>query len=206
MKQKKLWMALAFLAAFGLWTLAVKWVDVQPIGPLGSSVGFATPNGFIHRMTGVHWALYDLTDRLSLIPLGFIAGFGVLGLVQWVRRRKLRRVDRSILVLGGFYLAVLAAFVLFEVFPVNFRPVLIDGVLEASYPSSTTMLAMCVMPTAAMELRRRVRNKALTFMIAAFTVFMVVGRLLSGVHWFTDIVGGGLLSIGLVRMYDFFNS
>ena len=206
MKQKKLWTALALLAAFALWTLAVKWVDVHPIGPLGSSVGFAALNGAFHRMTGVHWSLYTLTDLLSLIPLGFVAGFGVLGLVQWIRRKKLLRVDRSILVLGGFYLAVLAAFVLFEVFPVNFRPVLIEGVLEASYPSSTTMLVMCVMPTAAMELRSRIRNRAVTWMIAAFTVFMVAGRLLSGVHWLTDIIGGGLLSAGLVMMYDSLNN
>lgn len=206
MKRKKLWTTLALLAAFALWTLAVKWVDVHPIGPLGSSVGFAALNGAFHRMTGVHWSLYTLTDLLSLIPLGFVAGFGVLGLVQWIRRKKLLRVDRSILVLGGFYLAVLAAFVLFEVFPVNFRPVLIEGVLEASYPSSTTMLVMCVMPTAAMELRSRIRNRAVTWMIAAFTVFMVAGRLLSGVHWLTDIIGGGLLSAGLVMMYDSLNN
>lgn len=206
MKQKKLWTALALLAAFALWTLAVKWVDVQPIGPLSSSVGFAALNGAFHRMTGVHWSLYTLTDWLSLIPLGFVAGFGVLGLAQWIRRKKLLRVDRSILILGGFYLAVLAAFVLFEVFPVNFRPVLIEGVLEASYPSSTTMLVMCVMPTAAMELRRRIRNRAVTWIIAAFTVFMVAGRLLSGVHWLTDIIGGGLLSAGLVILYDSLNN
>ena len=206
MKQKKLWAALGFLAVFILWTMAVCHVDVQSVGPLGSRVGFAALNGFIHRMTGVHWDLYDLTDRLSLIPLGFIAGFGILGIVQWVRRKKLRLVDRSILVLGGFYLAVLAAFLFFEICPVNYRPVLIEGVLEASYPSSTTMLVLCVMAPAAMELRSRIRNQAVTWVIAAFTVFMVVGRLLSGVHWFTDIVGGGLLSAGLVLLYDYFNS
>lgn len=195
-------MALGFLAAFVLWTLAVQWVDVQPMGPLGSRVGFAALNGFVHRLTGVHIALYNLTDRLSLIPLGFIAGFGALGLWQWVRRKSLLRVDRSILLLGGFYLAVLAAFAFFEFFPVNYRPVLIDGVLEASYPSSTTLLVLCVMPTAAMQLRSR----ALTFLIAAFTVFMMVCRLLSGVHWFTDIVGGVVLSAGLVMLYDSLNN
>ena len=149
--------------------------------------------------------LYTITDRLSLVPFLFVLGFGTLGLVQWIRRKHLLNVDYSILVLGGFYLAVMAAYIFFEVFAVNYRPVLIDGVLEASYPSSTTMLVMCVMPTAAMQLNARIQRKAfkrcITSAITAFIVFMVIGRLLSGVHWFTDIVGGFFLSAGLVRMY-----
>jgi undecaprenyl-diphosphatase len=136
-----------------------------------------------------------------------VAGFGLLGLAQWIRRKQIRKVDSSILVLGGFYLAVMGAYLFFEVFAVNYRPVLIDGILEASYPSSTTMLMLCVMPTAIMELRGRMKNSVLkrwvTFLMAAFTVFMVIGRLISGVHWLTDIVGGMLLSTGLVMMYRF---
>ena len=111
----------------------------------------------------------------------------------------------SILVLGGFYVAVMAVFVFFELFVINYRPVLIDGNLEASYPSSTTMLVMCVMPTALMQLRSRIKNRArntaVSTAIAAFTAFMVIGRLISGVHWLTDIIGGALLSAGLVMLY-----
>jgi undecaprenyl-diphosphatase len=32
---------------------------------------------------------------------------------------------------------------------------------------------------------------------------MVAARLASGVHWLTDIIGGILLSAGLVMIYDF---
>lgn len=180
-------------------------IDVQPIGPEGSAVGFAALNGFVHRLTGVHMALYTLTDWLSVIPPIFLAGFALLGLVQWVKRKHLLKVDRSILVLGGFYLVVLAAYAFFEVFAVNYRPVLINGILEVSYPSSTTMLVMCVMPTALLQLRSRIRSGAVrrwvSIAITAFTLFMVIGRLISGVHWFTDIIGGALLSAGLVMMY-----
>ena len=209
MKKRNFCISLVFLAAFALWTLAVSWIDVRPIGPLGSAVGFAAVNGFVHDLTGVHWTLYAITDWLGLVPLLVAAGFGLLGLAQWIQRKKLLLVDRSILNLGGFYVAVMAAFVLFEVFPVNYRPVLVNGVLEASYPSSTTMLVMCVMPTALMQLKSRIRNviliRCLTFAIITFTVFMVVARLLSGVHWITDIIGGALLSAGLVIMYDSLN-
>ena len=194
------------LAAFVLWTVAVCRIDVQPIGPNGSSVGFAALNGWVHKLTGVHMGLYVLTDWLGLVPMGFVLGFAVLGLVQWVRRRKLFRVDHDILVLGGFYLLVLILYLVFETVVVNARPVLIDGHLEASYPSSTTMLVLCVMPTAMMQLRVRLRNTkvrtVVLMILTVFTVCMVVGRLIAGVHWFTDIIGGILLSAGLIVLYS----
>lgn len=203
--QKNFHVAICLLAAFLLWTAAIQFVDVQPIGPQGSSVGFAAINQFVHNLTGVHMSLYRITDWLGLIPLGFVLGFGLLGLVQWIKRKRLLKVDSDLLVLGGFYLVVIGTYVLFEVFVVNYRPVLIHGVLEASYPSSTTMLVLCVMPTAIMQLNERIKNKVfrqcVTAAMAAFVVFMVLGRLISGVHWFTDIVGGALLSAGLVLLY-----
>ena len=199
--------SLAFLAAFALWTVLVCCVDVQTIGPEGSSVGFAAVNGAFHNLTGVHWTLYTITDWLGLVPIGAALGFAVLGLVQLVQRKNLQKVDRSLLALGGFYLAVMAAYVLFEKAAVNYRPVLIEGILEASYPSSTTLLTLCVMPAAAMQLKARMRNgfarSAVLGLIAAFTVFMVLGRLISGVHWLSDIIGGALLSAGLVCAYAF---
>jgi undecaprenyl-diphosphatase len=199
---KRLCLSIGLLTAFALWTVLVRFVDVRPIGPNGSTVGLAALNAAIHGLTGVHMTLYTVTDWLGLIPVAVCLGFAVLGLVQWIKRRRIRRVDRSILVLGGFYVAVIAAYLLFEELAVNYRPVLINGCLEASYPSSTTLLALCVMLTAAMELWGRIGNTALrgavTAVILIFTAFMVIGRLLSGVHWLTDIVGGILLSGGLV--------
>lgn len=209
-KQKKIWMAVGMLAAFALWTVAVRLVDVKAIGPGGSNVGFASLNGFFHGLTGVHMGLYTITDWLGLVPLFVAMGFAVLGFAQWIKRKNLLKVDRSILVLGGFYVVVVALYVFFEEVVVNYRPVLINGFLEASYPSSTTLLVLCVMPTARMQLKDRIKNNVLkkwvTVGINAFIVFMVVGRLVSGVHWLTDIVGGILLSGGLVMMYDALNN
>ena len=205
-KSRNLYTACGCLAAFLMWTAAVRFLDVRAIGPQGSEVGFAGLNQWVHQLTGVHMGLYTLTDWLGLVPLGFALGFALLGLVQWIGRKSLRKVDRSILVLGGFYLVVLGAFLFFEEVVVNYRPVLIEGVLEASYPSSTTLLVLCVMTTAMMQLNTRIRNPKVrrwaTMGITAFVLFMVVARLLSGVHWFSDIVGGILLSAGLVLLYD----
>lgn len=197
--------SMCLLTGFVLWTVAICFVDVRAIGPKGSSVGFTGINGFVHNLTGVHWGLYNITDWLGLVPIFVCMGFGILGLVQWIKRKSIRKVDYDIFVLGGFYIVTIAAYLFFESVVINYRPVLINGYLEASYPSSTTLLVMCVMPTAVMQFNSRIKNKVLrniiTVAIIAFIAFMVIGRLASGVHWFTDIVGGALLSAGLVMMY-----
>lgn len=203
--QRNFCIATCMLLAFLLWTAAIQFVDVEAIGPQESSVGFATINRLVHNFTGVHMALYTITDWLGLVPLGFVMAFALLGLIQWIKRKHLLKVDYNILILGGFYIVVMTVYVIFEMLVVNYRPVLINGYLEASYPSSTTMLVMCVMPTAIMQFNARIKNNVLkrcvTYAITAFIVFMVIGRLISGVHWFTDIIGGALLSAGLVIMY-----
>ena len=208
--KKYLCISVFAFTAFIIWTVAVMFADVQPIGPLQSCVGFASVNSYVHNLTGVHMALYTITDLLSIIPAVFIAGFGILGLVQLIKRKGILRVDYSILILGGFYIAVMAAYILFEVFVVNYRPVLIDGILEASYPSSTTLLVLCVMPTAAMQIKERLKNavakKYSVRAIYIFTAFMVMGRIISGVHWISDIIGGILLGTALVSMYCYINS
>ena len=204
-RKKLFFMGAGFLGAFVLWTVLVSYVDVRAIGQNASSVGFATLNGNVHNLTGVNMFLYTITDWLGLVPIGVAFGFAVLGLVQWVGRKSLFKVDRSILALGGFYIIVLAIYIFFEIVVINYRPVLIDGYLEASYPSSTTMLVMCVMPTAMMQLHARIKSdmfrRCVLISIAAFTAFMVIGRLASGVHWLTDIIGGALVSAGLVITY-----
>lgn len=211
MKRKmriSLWISVGMLLAFIVWTALVCLVDVRAIGPEGSFVGFATLNGYVHELTGVNMWLYNLTDWLGLLPIATMFGFAVLGLVQWIKRKNILKVDRSIIVLGIFYVAVFAVYLLFEFVPVNYRPTLIEGILEVSYPSSTTMLVMCVMPTAIMQLQGRIKNKTVKICvisaIALFTAFMVIGRLISGVHWVSDIVGGALVSASLVSAYAYF--
>lgn len=207
-KKKDTYIASGMLTAFVLWTVLIRIADVQAIGPNNTAVGLATVNRFFHNLTGVHLSLYVITDWLSFVPLGFVTGFALLGLGQWVKRKQLTKVDRSILVLGVFYMVVITVYCFFEIFPVNARPVLINGQLEASYPSSTTMLVLCVMSTAKMQLNSRIGNTVLrrivNFAMVTFIVFMVAGRVLSGVHWFTDIVGGALVSAGLIKIYQIF--
>lgn len=202
---KRFIISASFLTLFSVWSYLLTVIDVKAIGPEGSAVGFATLNSFFHSLTGVNMALYTTTDWLGLVPVFVGFGFAFLGLYQWIKRKNILKVDFSILALGIFYLLVLSAYLFFEEFVINYRPTLINGYLEASYPSSTTTLVMCVMITSIMQFNSRIKNikvrKALTLVIISFTMFMVIGRLISGVHWLSDIIGGALLSLGLISLY-----
>lgn len=193
------------MALFAVWTVLVQTVDVQPVGPLGTEVGFAALNSWFHGLTGVHMQLYVITDWLGLVPVLICMLFGCLGMLQLFRRKDLRKVDVDILLLGIYYGIVIVCYLLFEMVPVNFRPVLIAGRLEASYPSSTTLLVLSVMPTLAEQGDRRLKEagqkKILCAASVLFSLFMVAGRLISGVHWLTDIVGSVFLSGGLFCLY-----
>ena len=206
-RKRDLLAGIVLVAAFALWTVAIRLIDVQNAGPLGSEVGFATINVWFHRLTGVHMLIYTITDWLGLVPIIICMCFGMLGLVQLVKRRSLLTVDSDILLLGAYYVVVILGYLLFEMVPINYRPILIDGNLEASYPSSTTLLVLTVMPTLKYQSDRRIANpvmrKAITVFVIVFAAFMVIGRLISGVHWATDIVGSVFLSSGLFMIYRF---
>lgn len=205
MGKRKLCFGTVLLGCFLIWTLLIRCIDVQPIGPRNSSIGFAALNGWFHQMTGVRFSLYTLTDWLGFVPVAVCIGFGVLGLAEWINRRRIERVDADILLLGGYYILVILLYLLFEAVPVNYRPLLINGILETSYPSSTTLLVLSVMPTLPFQLRRRVKSIPLchtvSVLCAVFSCFMVLARLVSGVHWLTDIVGAVLGSGGLFMLY-----
>lgn len=191
---------------FAVFTVLVKSVDVQAIGPQQSSVGLATLNRFIFEKFGVHLIWYDITDWLGVAAILFAFGFAALGLCQLIKRKSLWKVDPSILLLGVFYLVVIAVYLFFEFVDVNYRPIILHTSLEASYPSSHTLIVICIMVTAMLQFHRLLRDKK-RWLIVTNTVSVlllavtVIGRLVSGVHWFTDIIGGILLSSALVMLY-----
>lgn len=208
MKNRKQMLAgAALLIAFTVWTVLIQSIDVQPVGVNGTAVGFAAVNTWFHQLTGVHMTVYTVTDWLGLVPIGICGIFGIVGLGQMIKRKNILKVDADILLLGIYYLVVIAAYLVFEMIPVNYRPVLLNGFMEASYPSSTTLLVLCVMPSLKFQMDRRCRNAALrntvNTLAAAFSAFMVIGRLISGVHWCTDIIGSVLLGTGLYQLYQF---
>lgn len=192
------------LLAFFLFTMAVINVDVQPIGPENSRVGFADINGAVQSAFPYSEFFYQLTTYLGYLALLAVLGYGVLGILQLIKHRSLKRVDKQLMALGAFFVLMLLCYAVFEKLPVNYRPVILEEGLEASYPSSHTMLALCVFGAMMVPYPQLIPAEKLTLVrIAAGTlmVISVVGRLLSGVHWLTDIVGAMLLSATLISFY-----
>lgn len=193
------------LVGFVIWTALIQMVDVQSIGQNGTKVGFATLNGWFHKLTGVHMTIYIITDWLGLVPIVICMIFAGVGLIQLVKRRSLLKVDYDIIFLGIYYMIVIFGYLIFEMIPINYRPILIEGVMEASYPSSTTLLVLSVMPTLIFQAKQRLKGATMKKIIVlsanSFSAFMVIGRLVSGVHWFTDIIGSIVLSAGLFYIY-----
>ena len=203
--KRLLLLGVIFVIVFAVWTLLIQVVDVQPVGQNGTNIGFATFNCWFHKMTGVHMTIYIITDWLGLVPLFVCLLFGWIGFCQLIKRRNLFKVDCDIIFLGIYYVIVILGYFIFEMVPINYRPILIEGFMESSYPSSTTLLVLSVMPTLILQANRRLENAKVKNMIGILTIlfsaFMVIGRLVSGVHWFTDIVGSILLSTGLFLTY-----
>lgn len=190
---------------FLVWTALIQTVDVEPMGQNGTDIGFATWNVWFHNLTGVHMTLYTITDWLGLIPVFVCMIFGGIGLIQVFQRKSIFKVDLDIIFLGIYYVIVVSAYFIFEMIPINYRPILIEGFMEASYPSSTTLLVLSVMPTLNFQVNQRIKNtpvrKIICIMTSIFSVFMVMGRLVSGVHWVTDIAGSIMLSFGIFYIY-----
>ena len=204
-EKKSLLIGSIFIAMFAVWTVLILTVDVQPLGQNGTGIGFATFNCWFHHFTGVNMVIYTITDWMGLVPVAICLSFAGIGLVQLIKRRSLFRVDADIMILGVYFVIVFLAYAIFEMIPINYRPILIEGKMEASYPSSTTLLGLSVMPALIEQIQRRLSGitakRIIKIVEIAFSAFMVIGRLVSGVHWFTDIVGGVLLSAGVFMLY-----
>lgn len=208
MKEKfkiQLFLGATLFCVFVVLTLFLTFFNLEPIGPNGSFVAFAKINKAVHNLFGVNMALYIITDYGGIIAIFIAFGFAVLGLVEWIKGKSILKVDVSILLLGVFYILVFSSYLFFEFIVINRRPILINNVLESSYPSSTTMLAISVLLTAIKQFKRLIKKKVIKRIVVilcyVFTAFMVIARLVSGVHWFTNILGGLLLSLSLVFGY-----
>jgi len=192
---------------FAVLIILVRFVDVQAIGPEGTRIGLSHLNRFVFEMLGVHMLWYEITDWLGIAAIGAALLFAMVGLVQWIMRRSIWNVDRELLVLGGLYLIVIGLYVRFELVIVNYRPILMPGSThpEASFPSSHTMLVCVIMGSAFLLLGKYVKSDVLCTMLrsicAAIIAITVIGRLFSGMHWLTDILGGILISIMLLNLY-----
>lgn len=206
MKRKAVAAVICFLL-FLLLLAALKILDVQAIGPEGTSIGLAVINGAIHEATGVNMALHKITSYLGVFSILVAICFACLGLFQLIRRRSLLKIDPEILALGCLYVIIAVLYLLFEIIVINERPVIMPGDehVEASFPSSHTLLSFVILGSAMIVLGKYVPNRRLCGLLqgvlGVLLFVSVFGRLLSGVHWFTDILGSIFLSTALLLLF-----
>ena len=206
--RKKVGKACISFALFILVIALVTCVDLAPIGPADTVVGLSHLNKAVHDLIGVHMIWYKITNLLGFWALLSGAVFACIGLKQLIERKSLRKVDRQILALGALFAVTGAVYVLFEKVVVNCRPVLMEGetVPEPSFPSSHTVLAFVIFGAIAMVLKDYVDDKRTAALLQnaclVLLLVAVAGRLLSGVHWFTDILGGVFLSVAMLQLFS----
>lgn len=202
---KDLILGITLIIMFGAFTLFVMKYDIKNIGVNNTTIGFATLNSWFNKTTGTHLMFYSITDWLELLPLLVCVCFGLIGLKQLLSRKKIFLVDHDILLLGIYYIIVILLYLLFDKMCINYRPILIEGKLEVSYPSSTVLLVLCVMLTLIFQINRRVKNDKTKIYLETlnniYIIFMLFGRIVSGVHWITDIIGSIILALGLFKLY-----
>lgn len=203
---KSLIAGISLFVAFAVFTVLVKVVDVAAAGPLGSKVGFSKINTIIFDKIGTNDVWYKISEVFGMVALALVGVFACVGLVQLIKRKNLWRVDKHILALGAFYVIIGLIYLLFIFVEINYRPVLVDGVLESSYPSSHSVLSICVLSSSMIETRKLFGDRKKTIILldtlsAIIMSIIFVGRILSGMHWPTDIIGGLLLSLALVFIF-----
>lgn len=199
-------LSLIAFVLFGIFTILIKLIDVQPAGPDGSLIGFASINTAFNKLFSYNESLYKITEILGYAAFVFMAFFAFIGLVQLIKSKSFKKVDASIYFLAVFYVLVLLAYALFEIVIVNYRPIIFGSELEASYPSSHTVLGICVYLSSLVEFRRLFKTKTkivkvFSIICILFAAMTVIGRLLCGVHWLTDIIGGIMLSAALLMVF-----
>jgi hypothetical protein len=204
MKKKNIITSITMIILAVIYTILVKIIDVAPIGPNNSEVGFSKINGFFHNLLGSNMTIYKITEILGIIPLLMAGIYAIIGLVELIKRKSLTKVDYEIYALAGLYVVVLGLYVFFEKCIINYRPILIDGILEASYPSSHTLMALCICGSSII-VNKRIFHKKIFNLENKLSVFLMItiilGRFISGVHWFSDIVGAIFISLALLSSF-----
>ena len=220
-KSSKIKLFVTLLVLTVAWIVIVKSVDVANSGPNNTEIGLSSVNTgfrdlFFDKANEYFEQIYKITEYLGYLALLVCGCMGCVGLYQLIKRKSLLKVDRPIIVTGVLYVVTIGLYVLFEKVIINFRPVIMEGETEpeASFPSSHTMLIIVVMGSVVMLASYYFKQKntvlcgVLCWIVQAVAVFlavaMIAGRMICGVHWLTDIIGGVLISLTLLALYSIF--
>ena len=213
MKNRKLAISLISSAClsvmFVVFTLLVKFVDVAYVGMTGKEVGLSSFNRLVYESVDVSETFDKLGDVCMVLSILVVLFVVALGIYELVKNKSIKKVDKKIWSMGIIYALVVLIYVVFELICLNYRPVLIDGKLEASYPSSHVMLSLtilsCFLIFMLSKLKTKKQKAILGTLIGLFMFVIVLFRVLSGMHWMTDIIASVILALMLAGWYVFIN-
>lgn len=197
-------------------------VDVGIAGETQTEVGCVTINGKLYELLGSFNPMaYKISEILGYLMILICAIYGLIGLVQWIKRKNMLKVDAEILCTGVLFSVTIGLYVLFNKVAITYRPIIVPGedALEASFPSSHSTLAIVVM-LATVNLANKYMskkilvgestsskgNKASILYIVkiiayALALALPIIRFESGVHWITDIIAGIFIACALIAWY-----
>ena len=200
--------ALSLTFVFIVWTILVKTIDMNYILNVGY-IGFSHFNFQINDYV-LDFGKTDLFNKLTDVGLYltflFDLGFAILGIVQWIRRKSIKKVDPIIFILLVTYITVVVEYFIFEIVKINYSPLSTPEDLHASYPSTHVLLFISFLMTGVIALFNYVKaNNFIKYISISFGVLLSIAyavmRLLSGRHYFTDIVASLFLSASIIALF-----
>ena len=200
--------ALFLTLVFIVWTILVKTIDMSYIDNVGY-IGFSHFNFQVNNFV-VEYVRIETFDKLSDIGLylsfAVVLTFGVIGIVQWIKRKSIKKVDSILFALLAIYVITVIEYFIFEIVKINYSPLSTAEELHASYPSSHVLFFIIFVMTGVLAMFEYVKvHKAIKVTTISFAALVslvyVVVRLLSGQHFFTDIVGGLFLSASIIALF-----
>ena len=90
-----------------IYTLLVKNVDLKAIGPNESVVGFGSLNEWFKGLVGVNDSWYKITKYLGIVPFLICAFYGLIGVGQLIKYKKISKIDKRLIFLGILYVLML---------------------------------------------------------------------------------------------------
>ena len=213
--RKDLILAAVLLALFLLFTVVVSTVNVAsvPVKVVAADgswtageeirIGLSGVNVPVSDQLGYRAGAYKVSKYLGYLSILTAVAFVAWFICEAVKRRSAAKADRRLIALMILFALTAAAYLLFEVLKLNYRPVVLDEGLEASYPSTHTLLAVAVMGGAARTLTalRKGPSRLCACALCLIGAVIVICRCLAGVHWLTDILGGLLLGAALLALH-----
>ena len=188
-------------------TAAVGLIDVQGTS-VGKDVGFGTLNNVIFAFFGENEVWGKITDILLgvLIASAVIAIFWAAA--RWAKEGKdSKKMGKSLACFGVAGGVAAAIYLIFEkLLVINYSPVLEGGKAVPSFPSTHVLVAVVLAMISAIILtsllKKRVLRIAVNTILPTLMVWMMVGVILAGTGWFTDVIGGLLYGMTAVSLYQ----